>query len=155
MRPAKATRPTVGFNNGGRETRKERKEIAKFCQKVAVDTPSPLPHSHTLISHPLTPSPFPLPLLTWPYVLPPPPTRLFYLLCSICALFFSSWDYFVSPSKNDLSIHTLVFLFSWASYGLWIVFWLFWAFGLVVTYQWVHTMFVLLWLGYLIKDDMF
>jgi len=29
------------------------------------------------------------------------------------------------------------------------------AFGLIPTYQWVHTMCVFLWLGYLTQDDMF
>jgi hypothetical protein len=42
---------------------------------------------------------------------------------------------------------------SWASYGLWIVSWVFQPFGLISTYQWVHTMCVLLWLGYLTHND--
>jgi len=39
--------------------------------------------------------------------------------------------------------------FFWTSYRLWIVSWVFWALRLISTYQWVHTMYVLLWLDYL------
>jgi hypothetical protein len=59
---------------------------------------------------------------------------------------------FVTPSKKDLSNHTLV-SFLRVSCGLWIVSWVFRTFGLISTYQWVHTMCVLLWLGYLTQDD--
>jgi hypothetical protein len=38
---------------------------------------------------------------------------------------------------------------SWASCVLWIVYWEFRVSGLIFTYQWIHTMYVLLWLGYL------
>ena len=44
---------------------------------------------------------------------------------------------------------------SWASFDLWIVSWVFWASGLISTYQWVHTMCVLLWLAYLTQDAIF
>jgi len=33
--------------------------------------------------------------------------------------------------------------------------WLIQTFGLISTYQWVHTMCVFLWLGYLTQDDIF
>jgi hypothetical protein len=44
---------------------------------------------------------------------------------------------------------------SWALCGLWIASWVFWDSGLLSTYQWMHTMCVLLWLGYLTKDNIF
>jgi hypothetical protein len=40
----------------------------------------------------------------------------------------------------------------WVSYGLWVVLWIFWAFELISTYLWVHTMYILLGLGYLTQD---
>jgi hypothetical protein len=43
--------------------------------------------------------------------------------------------FFVTPSRKDWSIHIWVFLLPWASYGLWIEFSVFWAFGLISTYQ--------------------
>jgi hypothetical protein len=33
--------------------------------------------------------------------------------------------------------------------------WVFWDFGLISTYQWVHTICILLGLGYLTQDDIF
>ena len=48
----------------------------------------------------------------------------------------------------------------WSSFFLsfvWsgIVSWIFWTFGLIYIYQWVHTIWVLLCLGYLTQDDIF
>ena len=42
---------------------------------------------------------------------------------------------------------------SWASCGLWIMSWEFWGLGLISTYQWIHTVFVPLWLSHLTQDD--
>jgi hypothetical protein len=44
---------------------------------------------------------------------------------------------------------------SWASCGLWIVSWVFWAFRLISSYKWVQTKCVLLWLDYFTLDDIF
>ena len=63
----------------------------------------------------------------------------------------SSFEYSVPSSKK----HPHFGLPSRCSYGLWIVSWIFWTFQLISTYQWVHTMCVLLWLGYLTQDDTF
>jgi hypothetical protein len=36
---------------------------------------------------------------------------------------------------------------------LYLISWAFWVSGLISTYQWVHIMWVLLWLGYLTQDN--
>ena len=59
-------------------------------------------------------------------------------------------EYSVPPSRKHPH-----FLSSWTSFGLWIVSWVFWTFGLISTYQWVHTMRILLWLDYVTQDDIF
>ena len=64
-----------------------------------------------------------------------------------------SMGIFVPPSKKDRSIHTLVFLL--LKFHVFLVSWVFWASGLISTYQWMHTMCVLLWLSYLTQDDIF
>jgi hypothetical protein len=61
-------------------------------------------------------------------------------------------DYFVTFSKLDWSMHTLVFLLesfcmSYREYSE--------LFPLISTYQWVGTMYVFLWLGYLTQNDIF
>ena len=61
---------------------------------------------------------------------------------------------FCSSSKTDWSTYTLVFLL-WASCDLWIVSWLIEAFGLISNCQWVYTMCILVWLGYLTQGDIF
>ena len=64
---------------------------------------------------------------------------------------------FISPSTSPLPLPPMsIFPFyvglkhphfglpsSYAPYGLWVVSWVFWAFGLISTYQWVHTMWIL------------
>jgi hypothetical protein len=76
---------------------------------------------------------------------------LTFSLCSTLCLHTSSC--ILSPtSKKHWSIHTLVFLHL-ERHSLWIVSWVFLAFGLISTYQWMHTMYVILWLGYLTQDD--
>ena len=57
--------------------------------------------------------------------------------------------YFVPLSKKDWNIHTSFFL-PWVSCVLQIVFWVFWASGLISPYQRGHIMCVLLWLGYIL-----
>ena len=59
---------------------------------------------------------------------------------------------FCSPSQKK---HPHFGLPSWTSCGLWIISWVLGALGLISTYQRVHTMCALLWLGYLTQDDIF
>ena len=70
-------------------------------------------------------------------------------LSALHCLCISSCEYFVTLLRH-FGLPS-----SWALCGLWILFWVFWAFGLLSTYQWAHTMCVLLWLGYLTRDDIF
>ena len=56
----------------------------------------------------------------------------------------------VLPSKGPK--YPYIGLHSGYSIGLWIVFWVLRASGLISIYQWVHTMCILLWLGYLTQN---
>ena len=73
-------------------------------------------------------------------------------LCSTLYLHICSCEYFVLLLRRT-EAPTLFLPSSWASYGLWILSWLFIAFGLISTYQWVRTKCVILPLGYLTLDD--
>jgi hypothetical protein len=60
----------------------------------------------------------------------------FSLYSTLC-FHVSSCGYFVLPPKKDWRTGLPS---SWASCHLWIPSWVFWTFGLISTYQWVHTM---------------
>jgi hypothetical protein len=59
---------------------------------------------------------------------------LFFSLYSTLCISFHG--YFVPPSKKDRNVLPA----SWASFGLWIVSWVFWASELISTYKWMYTM---------------
>jgi hypothetical protein len=63
-------------------------------------------------------------------------------------------DYIV-PLLSGAESSTLWPSFFWASCGQWVVSWVFHTFCLISTYQWVHTICVLLWLSYITQDDIF
>jgi len=77
--------------------------------------------------------------------------------CSFCLCYklcfpIPCQGYSCSPLKKEWSICILVFLLE---FHVFCAFRVIWAFGLIATYQWVHTMCVFLWLGYLTQDDIF
>jgi len=81
---------------------------------------------------------------------------------SVSALYFVyfSCECFAPPSKKDWNIHALVFLLLELHVVCELQFtkgkpWVFWAFGLISSHQWVHIMYVLLWLDYLTQVDIF
>ena len=72
------------------------------------------------------------------------------LLCSL-SLYLFLWE-FCSPFYEGLKHPNFCLPSSWASCGLWVVFWVTGVLGLISTYQWVHTKYALFWLGYLTQD---
>ena len=84
-----------------------------------------------------------------PSFFPPSPLSPRWLLSS------TSYDYFVPLFYVGLKHPHFGLPFSFAPYGFWVISWVFWALGLISTYQWVHTICVLLCLGYLTQDDIF
>jgi len=108
----------------------------------------PLLHTAVLIPVPRYIIPFSSLMWSCPLVSPPPPLFLpspSHSLPPVSILF---------PFLRRLK-HPHFGFISWASNDLWIVSWVFRAFGLISTYQRVHTMCVLLSLGYLTQDDIF
>ena len=114
--------------------------------------PVPNPHCYTFLFNFLTlyTSP-PISSHTWSCTLFPLP-----LLSSFQVLFtlYLPWlfcsSFYVGLKHPHFDLPS-----SWTSYGLWIISWVFWAFGLISTYQRVHTMCVILWLSYFTQDDIF
>jgi hypothetical protein len=70
----------------------------------------------------------------WPFLQP-----LLYILSPYMLLWV-----FCSLSKKDQSIQNFDLPSSWSSCAQWILSWVLGSFGLISTYQWVHTMCVLL-----------
>jgi len=73
-------------------------------------------------------------------------------LCSKRCLPIPSQGILVPLLKKEWSIRILVILLE---FHVFCAFRVIEAFGLISTYQWVHTMCVFLWLGYLTQDDIF
>jgi len=73
-------------------------------------------------------------------------------LCSKLCLSNPSKEYSWSPLKEGVKHLILVIL---PDIHVFCAFRVIWAFGLISTYRWVHTMCVFLWLGYLTQDDIF
>jgi hypothetical protein len=78
---------------------------------------------------------------------------LSFSLCSTLYLHICSCEYFVLLRRTEASTFwsSLFFSFMWSVNCILVI----WSFGLLSTYQWVHTMCVLLWLDYLSQDDIF
>jgi len=83
----------------------------------------------------------------WPYVRQAL-NRCSFCLCSKFCLPIPS----LFPPSKEWSIRILVILLDFHVFCASRVIQ---AFGLIVTYQWMHTMCVILWLGYLSQDDIF
>jgi len=76
-----------------------------------------------------------------------------FCLCSKLCHPIPSQGYILVPLlKKEWNIRILVILLEFPVFCAYRVIW---AFGLIATYQWVHTMCVFLWLGYLTQDDIF
>jgi len=89
------------------------------------------------------------------YIWDPSPDGLSVLSFNLCFTHcpcMSSHEDFVFSSKKNWCTHIFNFLFLEI---LWIISWVFQAFGLISTYQRVYTMCVLLWLGYFTQDEIF
>ena len=79
---------------------------------------------------------------------------LSFCLCSTFCPHNTSWDYSVPSSTmhGASALWSYFFSFIWSLNWIYCILWTFW---LISTYQWVHTMCILLWLCYLTQDNIF